>query len=84
VDSGLEGVEKPDPRIFAIAAERLAVEPARCAYVGDFHAIDVVGSRAAGMESVLMDPIGAWSEYDVPRIRALSDLLLRLPAVAPD
>ncbi len=83
VDSGKEGVEKPDPRIFALAAERLDVDPSHCAYVGDFHSLDVLGARGAGMEGILIDPIGAWDAVDAPRIRALSDLLDRVLDPAP-
>lgn len=81
VDSGVVGVEKPDPRIFRIASERLGVEPARCVYVGDFLSLDVEGARGAGMEGVLLDPAGAWAAAGVtepPRIGSLGELLLRL------
>jgi len=69
VDSGLEGVEKPDPRIFHLACERVGVRPERTLYVGDLHAVDVVGSRAAGLRPVLLDPAGAYAARgitDVP------------------
>lgn len=62
VDLGVVGIEKPDPRIFALAAARLAVEPEACVYVGDFLSLDVEGARGAGMEGVLLDPIGAWCD----------------------
>jgi putative hydrolase of the HAD superfamily len=83
VDSGVVGVEKPDPRIFAIAAERLGVAPAACVYVGDFHSLDVLGARGAGMHGVLLDPLGAWDGVAAPRVASLTDLVARLPARAP-
>ncbi len=58
VDSGAVGVEKPDPRIFALALERAGMSPAESYYVGDIYPVDVVGSRAAGMVPVLLDPFG--------------------------
>jgi HAD superfamily hydrolase (TIGR01509 family) len=61
IDSGLVGVEKPDPRIFALACDALGLPPGACAYVGDFLSLDVLGARAAGMHGVLLDPIGAWA-----------------------
>jgi putative hydrolase of the HAD superfamily len=64
IDSGEVGVEKPDPRIFAIALERAGVEPAEAVHVGDLHAVDVVGARAAGLEAILLDPAGCWGERD--------------------
>ncbi len=78
VDSGIEGIEKPDPRIFHRAAVLLDVAPETCVYVGDLHAVDVVGARNARMEPVLVDPDGVWPHVDVPKIAALSDLLRRL------
>jgi putative hydrolase of the HAD superfamily len=82
VDSGVVGVEKPDPRIFAIAAERLGAAPAACVYVGDFHSLDVLGARAAGMYGVLLDPLGVWDGVAAPRVASLTELVARLPARA--
>ena len=48
VSEALE-MAKPGPQIFRYACEQLGTEPARCLYVGDAYAIDVVGARAAGM-----------------------------------
>jgi len=62
VDSGVVGVEKPDPRIFEIALERAQVTAAESYYVGDVHPIDVVGARDVGMTPVLMDPLGRYGE----------------------
>lgn len=42
------GVEKPDPRIFARACERVGVEPAAALHVGDDAGDDVGGARGAG------------------------------------
>jgi HAD superfamily hydrolase (TIGR01509 family) len=54
VDSGLMGVEKPDPRIFHAALATLGVRPEEALYVGDLYEVDVVGARAAGIEAVLL------------------------------
>ena len=71
VDSGRVKVEKPDRRIFDIAMERAraiggygALAPGECYYVGDIYPIDVVGSRNAGLEPVLLDPLGLYGERD--------------------
>ena len=64
VDSGIVGVEKPDPRIFRLALERSGVAPEDAYYVGDLYPVDVVGSRAAGMEPVLLDPLGRYAGRD--------------------
>jgi len=80
LDSGREGVEKPDPEIFLRAARRMRLEPEEILYVGDLYPPDVGGARAAGMQAVLLDP---WNslDYPVPRIpdvAALPDYLARL------
>lgn len=79
VDSGLVGIDKPDPRIFHLAAERMGVRPDEALYVGDIYEIDVQGARAAGMDAVLIDPLGARGELDCNRIQAIHDLLDVLP-----
>ncbi|MDP4299228.1 HAD family hydrolase [Leptothrix discophora] len=45
------GVAKPDPRIFALACEALGCAPDAVMHVGDDHAADIVGARAAGLHS---------------------------------
>ena len=82
IDSGVVGVEKPDPRIFAMAAERLSVAPSACVYVGDFHSLDVLGARAAGMHGVLLDPLGVWDGVAAPRVASLTELVARRPSRA--
>lgn len=52
VDSHYVGVEKPDPEIFALALDALAVEAQRCIYVGDSVHFDVNGATAAGLHPV--------------------------------
>lgn len=75
LDSHEEGIEKPDPRIFKRAMERLGARPEDSLYVGDFYHIDVVGARAAGMEAVLLDPAGAHAGKPVRRIASIGDLI---------
>lgn len=75
MDSAIEGVEKPDVRIFQRACERIGVAPAETAYVGDFPSVDVRGSRAAGLFPVLYDPLDAYPGWtDSLRIRDLREL----------
>lgn len=75
VDSRDVGIEKPDPRIFLGACARLRLAPAACAYVGDVHAIDVLGARAAGLHPVLLDVYGAYAPADVRRAAEPAQLL---------
>ena len=73
LDSRLVGVEKPDPRIFQIALDRVGIGPAEALYIGDLYSIDVVGPRAAGMRAILLDPAGLWNHVDCPKARDLSE-----------
>lgn len=74
VDSGLVGVEKPDPRIFAIALERVGAAPDESVYVGDIYHIDVLGARSAGLRAILLDPYRLQLDADCPRIESLGEL----------
>ena len=79
VDSQLVGVEKPDPRIFAVALEQMGLAPSEALYVGDIYEVDVVGARRAGLEVILVDPRGRHRERDVrtaPTIAGVVELLL--------
>jgi putative hydrolase of the HAD superfamily len=72
---------KPDPRIFTIALDAMAIDADRAWYVGDMPAIDVVGARRAGLRPVLMDPLGLHHDADYDRVGSLADLAARLAAV---
>jgi putative hydrolase of the HAD superfamily len=74
VDSAVVGIEKPDPRIFALALARLDVAPERALYVGDIRSVDEHGARAAGMRFVLLDPFGDYGAPDGPCIASIRDL----------
>ena len=73
LDSAVVGVEKPDPRIFRLGLAEARVEPREAVYIGDLYSVDVLGARAAGMESVLLDPGGVWGKRDCPIARTLSE-----------
>lgn len=79
LDSQLVGFEKPDPRIFEAALARLALPAAEALYVGDLYEIDVVGARRAGLDVILLDPLGKHGGRDVrtaASVSAVADLLL--------
>jgi putative hydrolase of the HAD superfamily len=78
VDSGQIGIEKPDPRIFEAALDRLGLEPEEALYVGDLYDIDIVGARAAGIEAVLLVGSGDPGRdcRTVASIHDLADMLL--------
>ncbi len=78
IDSGAVGVMKPDPRIFVLALDAMAIEAGDAWYVGDMPAIDVVGARRAGLRPVLMDPLGLHHAADYDRVDSLADLAGRI------
>src|SRR5262249_5769603 len=49
VDSGVVGVEKPDPGIFRVALDRFGLRAERALHLGDNFSTDVLGARAAGI-----------------------------------
>lgn len=75
IDSFLEGVEKPDPRLFQIALSRSGARADRTLHVGDMYHVDVVGARAAGLSAVLLDAADLYSDCDCPRVRSLEELV---------
>jgi len=57
LDSTVVGVEKPDPRIFALALEAVGLaDPGDAIHVGDSVRYDVAGATAAGVVPVHFDP----------------------------
>ncbi|MFQ5996912.1 MAG: HAD family hydrolase [Dehalococcoidales bacterium] len=69
------GHNKPQPEIFWEALKRARVRAAEAMYVGDQYQIDVVGAKKVGMEGVLLDRGGYFSEInDCPRLQNLYQL----------
>ncbi|PWI17962.1 hypothetical protein DI272_30245 [Streptomyces sp. Act143] len=56
--SAEHGIQKPDPRLFVLALDRLGVGPEEAVYVGDNIGRDIRGARAAGIRAVLVDRRG--------------------------
>jgi len=75
IDSGVVGVEKPDPRIFQLALAAAAVPATEAVYVGDLYSVDVLGARAAGIDGVLLDPRGYWGSRDCVQASGLPDVV---------
>ncbi len=73
-----EKLEKPDPRFFRLALDRLGLEPAEAAHVGDDPLVDYEGSRRAGLHPILLD---RGVRHGVPSgVRTIPDLFV-LPEV---
>ncbi|HEX9125315.1 MAG TPA: HAD-IA family hydrolase [Methylomirabilota bacterium] len=73
IDSAVVGVEKPDPKIFHLGLERAGVAAHEAVYIGDLYSVDVLGSRAAGLGAILLDPRGFWGPRDCDTARNLAE-----------
>ena len=80
VISGIEGIEKPDERIYRLALERSGVEARDAAYVGDNPEFDVDPPAALGMFPALIDRRDRFTDHAGARVRDLREL----PAVLED
>ncbi len=72
------GVEKPHPRIFRTALERLDVPPSRAIHVGDTYGPDILGARGAGMTPILISRSEELPSVDCIAIRSLRDVVSHL------
>jgi HAD superfamily hydrolase (TIGR01549 family) len=70
VASRYHGKVKPDPTIFRKALDRLGVDAAEAAMVGDHLEDDIEGARALGMRAVLVDRENRYPEVE-DRLRDL-------------
>jgi HAD superfamily hydrolase (TIGR01549 family) len=79
VISGEIGTMKPDPAIFNVALDKLAVERENLWHVGDSLPIDVAGANAASVTSVWLNRSGRARREGEPgpdfEIRSLSSLM---------
>lgn len=80
VISGIEGIEKPDERIYRLALERAGVDAADAAYVGDNPEFDVDPPAALGMFPVLIDRRDRFPDHAGARVRDLRELPAMLEA----
>jgi len=82
LDSGVEGVAKPDPEFFTRALDRCGVAAEEVLHVGDNPTADVQGALAVGMQAALYDPVGMFPEVEghAPQYRNHMDLVDELLA----
>ncbi len=74
------GLAKPDPRIYALATQRMDVVPKRCLFVADGSEDELSGATTVGMTAVLMRAPydiedGSRQGWDGLRISAIPDVL---------
>jgi putative hydrolase of the HAD superfamily len=76
------GIGKPAPEIFLEACRRAEVSPEDCLYVGDRLDVDVLASRAVGMEGVWLNRCKApMPDSPVPVVSTLEELEQLLPTL---
>lgn len=64
IESSVEGVRKPDPRIYVMACERLGVEPARTVFLDDL-GMNLKPARELGMTTIkVVDAASAIAELE--------------------
>lgn len=73
-DSGIVGKEKPHPAIFEAALQSMRVSAEQSLYTGDVYCVDYLGSTAVGMQCVLFDVPGAYTQKGLPRVESLEGL----------
>ncbi len=83
LDSGAEGVAKPDKEIFVRAIDRCGVTAEEILHIGDNPTADVQGALSVGMQAALYDPIGMFPEVNgnAPQYRNHMNLVDQLLAV---
>jgi putative hydrolase of the HAD superfamily len=71
VDSGREGIEKPDRRIFERAVARLGATLPELVHIGDSRTADVDGARACGARAIWFGRVA--HAIDDPDVRIAHD-----------
>ena len=70
------GYEKPQKEIFDLALNAIGIQDgSKVIHVGDNPLADAMGAKNAGLIPVLYDPLDFYSEENLIKIKALSDIL---------
>jgi putative hydrolase of the HAD superfamily len=70
------GMLKPDPRIYALACDRLDVAPGDALFVGDGANDELAGAERAGLRAVMIgDAIEGWSGARIDSIPEILELV---------
>jgi putative hydrolase of the HAD superfamily len=80
-DSGVVGHQKPSPEIFHLALKSIGAAPEESVYIGDVYSIDILGAENVGMQAILADRLGSYSDLDVPKISKLDELETLLKSI---
>jgi putative hydrolase of the HAD superfamily len=83
-DSGIVGIEKPDPAFFQHALLELNLAPDAAVYCGDIFHVDVVGANRAGIGAMQVDPFGLYRDWPGMRLQDIRALEGQLKAGLPE
>jgi HAD superfamily hydrolase (TIGR01549 family) len=74
ITTSTTGKHKPEPAGFLYANDYFNVPPSRSLHIGDNPYADVRGAEAAGWSALLVDPDDLFPDWEVARVRSLSEL----------
>ncbi|MEG1585832.1 MAG: HAD family hydrolase [Bacteroidales bacterium] len=63
IESAVVGIRKPDPRIFALGVEKLALPPQEIVVIGDSYGKDIVPAASLGCQTIWIKGKG-WDEKE--------------------
>ena len=66
--------EKPNPRIFELALQKVGLPASQCLYIGDNYYDDALGSRKVGMPAVIINRFGKLGVEEIENCRMISRL----------
>jgi putative hydrolase of the HAD superfamily len=81
IDSTVEGVGKPSPKIFELALKRMRISAQEAAHVGDMYGADIMGARDVGLEPVWynrrrLEPLADYRpDHEVERLLQIPEIL---------
>lgn len=75
VVSAIAGVEKPDPRIFALTVRAANRPRSEIVYIGDSIFHDIEGAQRAGIDAILVDRQNQHREWNGARVTGLDGLI---------
>ncbi len=81
--SAIVGVTKPHPRLFQEALRQANTAPETSLHIGDWHELDVVGARAAGMQALFFDHQNRRPHTNCPRVTTFEELAQYLLCLPP-
>ncbi|MDL2266204.1 HAD family hydrolase [Parabacteroides sp. OttesenSCG-928-G07] len=62
VESAVVGIRKPDPAIFSLGLDKLALKPEETVVIGDSYDKDIIPARTIGCRTIWLKSIG-WQPY---------------------